>query len=127
MKTILVDAVNAFIIPGEGIFKEMQTLLDSYPNPKIILTGAKYADFDKYWLNQMPYEVFTLEHDPEKTELQYYQTMLVNFRLAAGDTIYFEHNPEAVESAKCVGINTFYYDKEKKDLVALKEFLDSNL
>lgn len=127
MKTILVDAVNSFIIPGEGIFKEMRELLDSYQNPKIILTGAKYDDFDKYWLNEMPYEVFTLQHDPEKTELQYYQTMLINFRLAAADTIYFEHNPEAVESAQSVGIKTFYYDKDKKDLAALKEFIDANL
>jgi FMN phosphatase YigB (HAD superfamily) len=127
MKTILVDAVNSCIIPGQGIFKEMQELLNSYPNPKIILTGAKYDDFDKYGLNEMPYEVFTLEHDPEKTELQYYQTMLVNFRLAAKDAIYFEHNPEAVETAQEVGITTFYYDKDKRNLVALKDFIDANL
>lgn len=43
MKTILVDAVDGFIIESEGafkIFEEMQGLLESFPNRKIILTGA---------------------------------------------------------------------------------------
>lgn len=127
MKTILVDAVNAFVIKEHGIFKEMHELLESYPNPKIILTNANKEERIKFGLNEMLYEVFTLEHDPEKTELQYYQTMLINFRLLASDVIYFEHNPEAVETAQAVGINTFYYDKDKQDLVALKAFLDKNL
>jgi len=43
MKTILVDAVDAFVIEnGNGfeIFPEMHDLLETYPNRKIILTGA---------------------------------------------------------------------------------------
>ena len=40
MKTILVDAVNTFVIKGDGIFKEMSELLEQYPNRKIILTNA---------------------------------------------------------------------------------------
>jgi len=41
--------------------------------------------------------------------------------------IYFEHNSDAVKSSQSVGINTFYYDNDKKDLTALKQFLDENL
>jgi hypothetical protein len=40
MKTILVDAVHAFVIKDEGIFQPMYTLLETYLNPKIILTNA---------------------------------------------------------------------------------------
>lgn len=40
MKTILVDAVNAFVIKGGGVFKEMHDLLETFENRKIILTGA---------------------------------------------------------------------------------------
>ena len=39
MKTILVDARNTFILK-DGINQEMKTLLDTYPNRKIILTNA---------------------------------------------------------------------------------------
>jgi len=43
MKTILVDAVDGFIIEttnGFQIFTEMYNLLETFPNRKIILTGA---------------------------------------------------------------------------------------
>jgi len=46
MKTILVDAINAFIIKGEGILKEMHILLEKYPNRKIILTGANDGEME---------------------------------------------------------------------------------
>jgi FMN phosphatase YigB (HAD superfamily) len=75
----------------------------------------------------MPWEVFTLKHNPEKTNPEYYKIMLQKFNLKSEDFVYFEHNLDAVKSAKSVGINTFYYDNDKKDLTALKQFLDENL
>ncbi len=127
MKTILVDAIHAFIIVGKGIFTEMQELLDSYPNPKIILTGATDEQIIAFGLDHVPYPVFTLRRQPEKADPLYYKKMLEHFTLTAADVVYFEHNAEAVESARSVGITTYHYDKDKKDLVALKEFLDANL
>ena len=53
--------------------------------------------------------------------------MLEPFGLTKDDVVYFEHNPEAVKSAQSVGITTHYYDPDKKDLGALKIFLDKNL
>ncbi len=127
MKTILVDAINAFVLKDEGIFNEMYKMLEQYPNRKIILTGANDEQMEKFGLNDMPYEVFTLKHDPEKTDPKYYQMMLKHFNLSAADVVYFEHNEDAVESAQSVGINTFHYDKDAKDLEALKKFIDGSL
>lgn len=131
MKTILVDAVNGFIVENEGsfnIFKELHNLLETFPNKKIILTGAtKKEGFKKYGLDKIPYEVFTLEHDPEKTDPEYYETMLKHFNLSKDNVVCFEHKEEAVKSAQSVGIKTYYYDKDKKDLKGLKNFLDNNL
>jgi hypothetical protein len=53
--------------------------------------------------------------------------MLKNFNLNEDEVIYFEHNPEAVKSAQSIGINTYFYDNDKKDLISLKKFLDDNL
>src|SRR3989304_9280279 len=100
MKTILVDAVDAFVIEGKGIFKEMHDLLETYPNRKIILTGANDEQFKEFGLDKMPYEVFTLKHSPEKTDPKYYEIMLQHFGLDKDGVIYFEHNPEAVKSAQ---------------------------
>jgi len=127
MKTILVDAINAFVIKGEGVFQEMYKMLEQYPNKKIVLTSANDEQIEKFALGKIPYEFFTLKHDPEKTDPEYYRKMLKHFNLEAKDVIYFENNEEAVKSAQSVGITTHHYDRDKKDLVALKKFIDKNL
>ncbi len=130
MKTILVDAVYCFIIEkGERfeIFKDLYDLLEKYPNKKLILTGADDERIKKYGLDKVPYEFFTLKHNPEKTDPEYYKIFLKENKLNKEGVIYFEHSSEAVRSAQSVGINTYFYDNEKKDLKALKKFLDNNL
>ena len=130
MKTILVDAVYCFIIEKEDkfeIFQDMYKLLETYPNRKIILTGASDDKIELYGLIKMPYEVFTLKHNPEKTDPEYYKTLLNKFNFNVKEVIYFEHSIEAVKSAQSIGINTLYYDNDKKDLESLKEYLDKNL
>ena len=96
MKTILVDAINTFVINGEGIFEAMYKLLEEYPNRKIILTNATDEQMEKFGLNSVPYEVFTLGHNPDKVEPKYFEKMLRTFGLTKEDVIYFEHNEDAV-------------------------------
>jgi len=127
MKTILVDAVNCFVSKDGQIFKEMFDILENYTNKKIILTSASYNKYKIYNLDKMPYDVFTLEHNPEKTDFKYYEIMLKNFSLKKDDIVYFEHSIDAVKSAQSVGIKTYYYDDNKKNLEDLKKFLDENL
>ena len=127
MKTILVDAIDAFVTKEEGIFKEMHELLEIFPNPKIMLTGATDEVAKEFGLDKMPYPVFSLKHNPEKTDPEYYRKMLEHFSLKPEDVIYFEHNPEAVKSAESVGIKTHHYDTDKKDLESLKSFLNENI
>jgi HAD superfamily hydrolase (TIGR01509 family) len=126
MKTILVDAWHTFVTE-EGIFQNMKELLNTYPNTKIILTSANDEQMVTFGLNNMPYEVFTLKHNPEKSNPKYYEIMLEKFKLDKSEVIYFEHNGSAVKSAQSVGIITYHYNKDKKDLVGLKEFIDRNI
>ncbi len=127
MKTILVDAINTFVLKDIGIFNEMYKMLEQYPNKKIILTGANDKQTEKFGLNRLPYEVFTLKHDPEKTDPNYFKIMLEYFNLSADNIVYFEHNKDVVKSAQSIGINTFHYNKDIKDLEALKRFIDESL
>lgn len=105
----------------------MHSLLESYKNRKIILTNANNEQMITFCLDKMPYEVFTLQHNPEKTDSEYFKTLINKFNLAIEDLIYFEHSQEAIDSARSLGIKSFYYDSEKKDLVSLKSFLDENI
>lgn len=124
MKTILVDAVDTLVIEGQGIFKEMHDLLETYPNRKIVLTNANDEEAREFGLDKVPYKVFSLKHNPNKTDPKFFETMLAHFGLNKDDVIYFEHNPQAVESARSVGITSYHYDSEKRDLIVLKEFLN---
>lgn len=127
MKTILVDAINGFVLEDGTILEAMHDLLESYPNPKIVLTGANDEQFKKFNLDKVPYEVFTLKHDPEKTNPKYFEILLDKYQLNSGDVVYFEHSRDACESAESLGIRTYFYDAKEQDLTELKRFLDKNL
>jgi HAD superfamily hydrolase (TIGR01509 family) len=131
MKTILADAVNTTIIetPEETFFKnkELFDLLATYPNNKIIVTNANDEQMVGFGLTDVPYPVFTMKHNPDKPDPLYFKTLLEKYSFEPSDVIYFEHNPKAVESARSVGITAYHYNKDTRDLVALKEFLDKNL
>ncbi len=130
MKTILVDALHSLAIKtenGSEIDQTMFDILESFPNPKIILTNANEGESKQFGFDKLPYEIFSLAHNPDKTDPKYYETMLAHFGISIDDVIYFEHTPEAVESAKSVGIKTLFFDCKKRDLGELKEFLNSNL
>lgn len=127
MKTILADAINGLVLEDGSILEPMYKLLESYQNKKIVLTGANDEQFKHFKLDQVPYEVFTLKHDPEKTDPQYFKILLEKYRLQVSDVVYFEHNAEAAKSAQSVGITTYLYDHTKEDMGALKQFLDENL
>jgi HAD superfamily hydrolase (TIGR01509 family) len=130
VKTILVDAVYTFIIEANGkwvVFEEMHKLLEQYPNKKLVLTGATEDKFELYGLGKLPYEFFTLRHNPEKTDPKYFGILLDKFNLKPEDVIYFEHNAEAVKSAESIGITSYFYDENTKDLIGLKNFIDQNL
>lgn len=127
MKTILVDGISGLIHKDGTLFNEMVELLEQYPNPKIVLTGANDEQWKEFNLDISPYEVFTLKHDPEKTDPAYFKILLDKYGLRKEDVVFFEHNTEAAKTAESVGIKTYFYDHTKRDLAALKTFLDSSL
>jgi HAD superfamily hydrolase (TIGR01509 family) len=130
MKTILVDAVNTLMVAVEGVWAmdaKLHTLLESFPQRKIVLTNANAEQQRNFSLGTVPYPLFTLNSAPLKTDPSYYQTFLQTYGLQAADVVYFEHNPQACESARQNGIVTHHFDPQKRDMDALQTFLDSTL
>lgn len=127
MKTILVDAIDTLVIKGQGIDQEIFDLLESFPNRKIVLTNATEERMEEPDFAEVPYEIFTLSNDPSKSDPDYFTMMLSHLGLEADQVVYFEHNLEAVKSAESVGIKTYHFDPEKRDLISLKNFLETNL
>ncbi len=127
MKTILVDAVFTLVSETGVIYEDVHQLLEQYPNKKIIVTNAASDKYEEYGLNRVPYEVFTLSHDPEKTDPSFFSKFLEYFALQPNEVVYFEHNPDAVKSAQSVGIASYHFDDKVRDIESLKQFLNENL
>ncbi len=126
MKTILVDAWNTFITET-GIDPEIKALVDRFPNPKIIVTNANEEEQAAFGMVNLPYPLYTMSHHPDKTDPYYFECLLKAFNLKAADTVYFEHNADAVASAASVGIKSHWYDNDLRDLKKLEEFLDRSV
>lgn len=126
-KTILVDAVFTLVSDKGVINKDIYSLLEKFPHRKIILTNALKEDFRKYGLDNMPYDVFTLEKNPTKVSEGYYEKMLKYFNLNSYDCIYLEHNTDAVKKATEAGITSYHFNKDLQNLVTLEEFIKNNI
>lgn len=105
----------------------MYELLETYKNPKIILSNANDEQIKIFGLENLPYPLFTLKHHPDKPNPEYFQMFLNQYNLSPQEVIYFEHNIDACKSAESLGIKTHFYDAGKQDLKVLKQFLDINL
>lgn len=75
MKTILVDAAGTFVVDGK-VDEKLHQLLENYPNKKIILTNANDEQIVTFGLTDLPYELFTLKHNPDKIDPVYFQKMI---------------------------------------------------
>lgn len=127
MKTILVDGISGLILKDGTLQQKMYDLLEQYPNTKLVLTGANDEQWKQFNLDILPYEVFTLKHNPEKSDPEYFQILFSKYNLSPDDVIYFEHSQEAADAAASLGIKTYFYDDVKQDIPALKEFIDASL
>lgn len=126
MKTLLVDAWNTLVFDSK-IHTELQEMLDTFPNPKIVVTNATPEKQLELGLVNLPYPLFTLNFNPPKTDPKYFEILLETHTLHREEVVYFEHNPDAVKSAQSLGIETYWYDPEKRDILALKEFLEKHI
>jgi len=126
MKIILVDAYNTFII-NKWINQEMYELLEKFPNKKIILTNADKEKQQELGLVNLPYEMFTQNFNPMKSDVAYYKNFFDKYNLSIDEVLYFEHNDDAVNIAKSFWIKTYHYDKDVKDLKKLQKFLEDNI
>lgn len=115
MKTILVDAWQT-LITAKGINRELYEMLESFPNPKIVVTNATPEEQEQFGINLQPYPIFTCSHHPDKSETAYFKNLLRQYNFSTSDILYFEHSELAVVSAKSLNINTYWYDTEKNDV-----------
>ncbi len=125
-KIILVDAWNT-LVTEKGINQEIVKILDQYKNQKLVLTNANFEEIIKFGLVNLPYELFSLEHKPNKTDPDYFKILIEQEGFEKSNLIYFEHNIKAVKSAQSCGIITYHFNHIERNYESLNEFLKNNL
>lgn len=127
MKTLLIDAAHTSISATGELLTDVLDLVASYDNPKLVVTNANPEEAKQYKLNTLPYGVYSLNHEPDKTDPLYFERLMDEFGLEPEDIVYFEHTPAAVKAAQSLKITSYHFDEIKRDIEALKAFLDANL
>ena len=127
MKTILVDAYRTLVLPEGGLDNGLLSLVNNYANQKIVVTNATEEQKVEYGIDKVPFPVFSMSHNPNKPDPVFFITLLKEYDLVPEEVVYFEHNADAVASARSVGITAMHFDHTQRDLLAVKDFLDKNL
>jgi len=127
MKTIIIDAVHCLYDQKGSINQALFNLLEQFPNQKIIATNADDQQMSLFGLDNAPYPVFTLKHNPNKPNPLYFQTFMEQYLLSPKELLYIEHDLEAVHSAEKNKIMSFLYTDSNQHLVDIEQFLTSNL
>ena len=122
MKIILVDAWNTFV-KEKKIDNELYKILEAFSNKKIILTNASQNERKEYGIIQMPYNVFSLSHNPEKSDPKYFEILCDKYNLNPDDLLYIEHNKIAYKTATLFGIISLLYEGDNK---SVEDFLLKN-
>lgn len=123
---VLIDARNTLFL-WSWIDLILKTLLDSVETEKLVVTNANPREQIEYGINHSPYPVFTMNHNPNKTDPSYFNILMSNYHLQATDIIYIEHNIKAVESASSLGISSYHFDKDLRDIDKLKKRIQQQL
>lgn len=127
MKTILVDAVYTLVDEEGEMDEKLHELLEEFDEEKIVVTNANDEQMKDYHLYNLPYEVFSLHHQPNKTNPTYFEIFLDEHGLEEGDVVYFDHNEDAVNAAISLGIISYHFNHNKRNYSALRSWLEENL
>ena len=122
MKTILVDAWNTFV-KNKKIDLRLLKILEKFPCDKIIVTNANLSEQKDLGIINMPYSVFSLSHNPEKTNKLYFDRLCNEQKLKKEELLYIEHNIVSVETAKTFGIKSILFNE---NYLEIEEFLNQN-
>jgi FMN phosphatase YigB (HAD superfamily) len=80
----------------------MFELLELYDAKKLIVTNATHEQTKEFGLVDLPYDMYSMEHKPNKTDTLYFTSLLEEFNLVVEDVLYFDHNLESVTAASSI-------------------------
>ena len=125
---LLVDLINTLYIKDHGWNDDLLGAIKSINCETVIVSNISKDRLDELGLtNNLPFNLFTLESNPRKTDRKYFDQLVVKLRCAFEDLILIEHNPEVVELAQSLGINSVLYKHKFTDITETMEQIKNHL
>jgi len=123
-KTILVDGMGCIYDEQFKPNQHLLNILNSFNNQKILVVN-KFREKGYNTVRTNISQAFSLEEkEINKNNPEYWKTLMSKFNLSPENSLYFEHNPENVKTAKILGIKSIHYTGNIEEI---KEFLEANL
>jgi len=125
---VLLDLINTLYIKDHGWNDDLLRAIKSLNCEIVIVSNISKDRLDELGLtNTLPFNLFTLESNPRKTDRKYFDRLVVKLRCEFKDLILIEHNPEVVELAQSLGIHTVLYKHKFTDIAETMEQIKNHL
>ncbi len=121
IKFILVDWINCLYDKERGLNRELAEILQKTEKKIIIVTNADINDINNK-LGTYNFEVFSLNKNPDKSNINYFKKLLDKYNFKASEIIYFDHKTENVKSAESLNIKSIQYKNNNQ----IKKFIEDN-
>jgi FMN phosphatase YigB (HAD superfamily) len=125
---LLVDLINTSYIKDYGWNNDLISAIKSLNCETVIVSNISKDRLDELGLtNNMPFNLFTLESNPRKTDRKYFDRLIVELGCEFKDLILIEHNPEVVVLTQNLGIHTVLYKYKFTDTTETIEKIKNHL
>tara|TARA_B100000700_G_C14212244_1_gene475323 strand:- start:108 stop:491 length:384 start_codon:yes stop_codon:yes gene_type:complete len=125
---LLVDLINTSYIKDYGWNHNLLSAIKSLNCETVIVSNISKDRLDELGLtNNLPFNLFTLESNPRKTDRKYFDRLIVELACEFKDLILIEHNPAVVELAQNLEIHSVLYNHKFTDIAEIIEEIKNHL
>lgn len=128
--TIVVDCIHTtikkldnptfgqnIVVENLEVNKELVDYLMTLPQRKVFVTNADSAIIKEVFKQYWDIEIFTLNNNPNKSDLEYYKQLSRYLQQSPLHCIYFDHNEKNIDSAKNAWYNQLLLHTNNRDTI----------
>lgn len=125
---VLLDLINTLYIKDHGWNDDLLRAIKSLNCEIVIVSNISKDRLDELGLtNTLPFNLFTLESNPRKTDRKYFDRLIVKLRCEFKDLVLIEHNTDVIELASKLGVNCIMYKHGVTEINSVVEQIKNHL
>jgi len=120
---LLIDFIHTLYINESGWNFDLIDAVQDLDCNKVIVSNITIERLKELGIDtdNIPFKLYTLEANPRKTDRKYFDRLIIELGCEFKDLILIEHNPEVVELAQSLEIQTVLYKHKFTDIAKTME------